>query len=153
VSYGHDIEGSWLLWEAAEAQSDAALLAQIRTPVVRLAEAVYREGLDDDGSVFYEGSPQGLVDPSKAWWVQAEAMVGFYNAYQLSGRAHFAGADRRCWFYIQAQLVDRTHGAWFKQLHRDGTPDHATYKAGPWVGPYHDGRACLQMITRLRADL
>lgn len=149
VSFGHDIEGSWLLLEAAEVLGDPALLAQVRESAVGMAEAVYREGLDDDGSVFYEGGPQGLVDAGKAWWVQAEAVVGFYNAYQLSGRVEFAQAAYRCWTYIQDKLIDRTHGDWFKRLHRDGTPDEASYKAGPWDCPYHHSRACFEMLARL----
>ena len=146
MSFGHDIEGSWLLWEAAELQGDPALLAQVRESVISLAEAVYREGLDDDGSLFCEGSPQGLVDTSKDWWAQAEAVVGFYNAYQLSGQVHFAQAAYRCWTYIQTKMVDRTHGEWFKRLHRDGRPDNARYKAGPWDCPYHHSRACFEML-------
>ena len=149
MSFGHDIEGSWLLWEAAKAQGDSALLAQVRESVIDLAAAVYREGLDDDGSLFYEGGPQGLVDTGKAWWVQAEAVVGFYNAYQLSGQVDFAQAAYRCWRYIQDKMVDRKHGEWFKQLHRDGTPDHTRYKAGPWDCPYHHSRACFEMLDRL----
>jgi mannobiose 2-epimerase len=105
--------------------------------------------LDDDGSLFYEGSPQGLVNSGKDWWVQAEAVVGFYNAYQLSGQAHFAQAAYRCWAYIQAKMVDRKHGDWFKRLHRDGTPDNAIHKAGPWNCPYHHSRACFEMLDRL----
>ncbi len=81
VFSGHDIEGSWLLWEAAEIQGDSELMAQIRESVIRLASAVHQEGLDDDGSLFHEASPEGLVDPGKEWWTQAEAVVGFYNAY------------------------------------------------------------------------
>jgi mannobiose 2-epimerase len=149
MSFGHDIEGSWLLWEAARAQGDSALLAQVRESVIDLATAVYREGLDGDGSLFYEGGPQGLVDAGKAWWVQAEAVVGFYNAYQLSGQVDFAQAAYRCWSYIQDKMVDREHGGWFKQLHRDGTPDHTRYKAGPWDCPYHHSRACFEMLVRL----
>jgi mannobiose 2-epimerase len=149
MSFGHDIEGSWLLWEAAEAQSNPVLLAQIRESVINLAEAVYREGLDDDGSLFYEGNQQGLVNTNKAWWTQAEAVVGFYNAYQISGQERFAQASYRCWSYIQSKMVDRTHGDWFKQLYRDGTPDHTRYKAGPWDCPYHHSRACFEMIARL----
>jgi mannobiose 2-epimerase len=149
ISFGHDIEGSWLLWEAAEVQGDPALLAQVREPVISMAQAVYREGLDDDGSMFYEGGPQGLVDAGKDWWVQAEAVVGFYNAYQLSGQAHFAQAAQRCWTYIQAKMVDRRHGGWFKRLHRDGTPDHTKYKVSPWNCPYHHSRACFEMLARL----
>lgn len=149
MSFGHDIEGSWLLWEAAEAQGDPALLAQVRESAISMATAVYREGLDEDGSLFYEGSPQGLVDTGKAWWAQAEAVVGFYNAYQLTGQVHFAQAAHQCWTYIQAKMVDRTHGDWFKRLHRDGTPDNAIYKAGPWECPYHHSRACFEMLVRL----
>jgi mannobiose 2-epimerase len=149
VSFGHDIESSWLLLEAAETLADPALLAQVRESAVNIARAVYREGLDDDGSLFYEGSPQGLVDTGKAWWVQAEAIVGFYNAYQLTGEVEFAQAAYRCWTYIQANMIDRTHGGWFKQLHRDGTPDNAIYKAGPWECPYHHSRACFEMLARL----
>ena len=149
ISFGHDIEGSWLLWEAAKAQGDSALLAQVRESVIDIATAVYREGLDADGSLFYEGGPQGLVDAGKAWWVQAETVVGFYNAYQLSGQVDFAQAAYRCWRYIQDKMVDRKHGGWFKQLHRDGTPDHTRYKAGPWECPYHHSRACFEMLVRL----
>jgi mannobiose 2-epimerase len=158
VSFGHDIEASWLLWEAAQVAAagaatatagDAELTAGVRETAVDLATAVYCEGLDGDGSLFYESGPQGLVDDSKSWWVQAEAMVGFYNAYQLSGRAGFEQAAYRCWAYIQEHVVDRTHGDWFKGLYRDGTPDHSRFKAGPWDCPYHHSRACLEMLARL----
>jgi mannobiose 2-epimerase len=149
VSYGHDIEGSWLLVEAAEVQGDAGLSGQVREAAVKMAEAVYREGVDDDGSVFYEAGPRGLVDANKSWWVQAEAIVGFYNAYKLTGEAYFAQAAHRCWEYVQTRMIDRTYGDWYKILHRDGTPDHASYKAGPWECPYHHSRACLEMLARL----
>lgn len=150
VSFGHDIEGSWLLCEAAEAQGDPALLARVRESAMDMAAAVYREGIDDDGSLFWEASLQGNVDTTtKAWWPQAEAVVGFYNAYQLSGQVHFAQAAYRCWAYIQAELVDREHGDWFKELYRDGTPKDTSYKAGPWNCPYHHSRACFEMLVRL----
>lgn len=149
VSFGHDIEGSWLLWEAAEIQGDSVLMLKIRESVINIATAVYQEGFDDDGSLFSEISPQGLVDMRKVWWVQAEAVVGFYNAYQLSGQMHFAQAAYRCWRYIQTKMVDRKDGDWFKQLHQDGSPDTTSYKAGPWECPYHHSRSCFEMLTRL----
>jgi mannobiose 2-epimerase len=149
VSFGHDIEGSWLLVEAADAVGDPALLARAGDCAVRLATAVYREGRDGDGSLFSEAGPQGVLAGSKEWWGQAEGMVGFYAAYQLTGRVEFAQASHRCWTYIQTHLVDRVHGDWFKRLQRDGTPDPTSYKVGPWECPYHQARACFEMLDRL----
>jgi mannobiose 2-epimerase len=146
TSFGHDIEASWLLVEAAELLSDPALLARAREAALKLAAAVYREGLDDDGSLRSEG---GAVDTGKAWWVQAEAVVGFYNAFQLSGRFEFAQAAYRCWEFIQTRLIDREHGDWFKQLRPDGRPDEAVFKVGPWECPYHHSRLCLEMLDRM----
>ncbi len=152
VSYGHDIEGSWLLMEAAEVQGDPALLDQIRETAVQIASAVYDDGLEPDGSLPYEAGPHGLVDSGKSWWVQAEAMPGFYNAYQLSRQERFLQAAHRSWDYIQDRMVDRTYGDWLKQLHRDGTPDHGHYKVGPWECPYHHSRACFELLDRLDED-
>lgn len=148
-SYGHDIEGSWLLWEAAEVQGDEALSGLLRPAVAAMAEAVFREALEKDGSLVYEGSPHGLVNAGKAWWVQAEGMVGFYNMFQLTGRAEYADAAHRLWQYIQEHHVDREHGDWFKQLSRGGTPDLDHYKIGPWDCPYHSSRSCFEMMARL----
>jgi mannobiose 2-epimerase len=152
VSYGHDIEGSWLLVEAAEVQGDPALLDQIRATAVQMASAVHANGLEPDGSLPYEAGPQGLVDSHKSWWVHAEAMLGFYNAYQLSGQERFKLAAYRIWDFIQDKLVDRTYGDWLKRLHRDGTPDHGSYKVGPWECPYHHSRACFEMLDRLNEN-
>lgn len=149
LSFGHDIEASWLLCEAAEVLGDPSLRAAARESAIRLAAGAYRDGLDEDGSLFFEGGPQGVVDAGKAWWVQAEAVVGFYNAFQLTGHDEYLHAAYRCWDYIQAYVIDRVHGDWFKQLHRDGTPDYTHYKVGPWECPYHQSRTCMEMLARL----
>ncbi|MGA2489877.1 MAG: AGE family epimerase/isomerase [Anaerolineales bacterium] len=149
MSFGHDIEGSWLLFEAAQVQREPALVKQVRETAIQIATAVYKDGLEQDGSLPYEAGPRGLVDSDKSWWVQAEAMVGFYNAYQLSRQARFAQAAWRSWNYIRDKIVDRTHGDWLKRLHRDGTPDNSNYKVGPWECPYHHSRACFEMLDRL----
>jgi cellobiose epimerase len=151
VSFGHDIEGSWLLFEAAQVQADPALLDKVRESSIQIAAAVYKDGLEQDGSLPYEAGPLGMVDSDKTWWVQVEAMLGFYNAYQLSGQERFAQAAGRSWDYIQNKLVDRIHGDWIKRLHRDGSPDHSNYKVGPWECPYHHSRACFEMIERLES--
>jgi mannobiose 2-epimerase len=149
VSYGHDIEGSWLLLEAAEVQGDIALVERVRQAAVRIAQAVYQDGLEADGSLPYESGPQGLVDSDKSWWVQAEAMVGFYNAYQISGEERFEQAALGSWEFIRDHMLDRVYGDWIKKLHRDGSVDEGNYKVGPWECPYHNSRACFEMLDRL----
>jgi len=149
VSFGHDIEASWLLCEAAEVRGDPALRGETRRLAVVLADAVHRDGTDADGSLFSEGSPNGVIDRGKDWWPQAEGIVGFYNAYQITGDERFAEAAIRCWRSAQDRFVDRENGGWFKRLSPDGTPDPARGKAGPWDCPYHHSRACLEMMERL----
>jgi mannobiose 2-epimerase len=148
-SYGHDIEASWLMWEAAQMHDDPSLSSQIRESSLQLAEAVYEDGLDADGSVFNAGNAQGVTDDSKAWWPQTEGMVGFYNAFQLSGKEYFLEAALDCWRFIQAHMIDRVNGDWFKQTDRAGIPDPTHLKAGFWDCPYHHSRACLILIEEL----
>lgn len=53
VSYGHDIEASWLIHEAALVLGDKALLKEIEPVIVNIARAA-DEGLNPDGSLIYE---------------------------------------------------------------------------------------------------
>jgi mannobiose 2-epimerase len=155
VSFGHDIEGSWLLVEAADVLGDADLLRWARAGAVLLANAA-AEGLDDDGSLLFEADAKGrLIDDRKHWWVQAEAVVGFYNAWQLTGEAFFREASREAWDYIESRVVDREHGEWYAKLTRQGVPlteadDPEAHLAGPWKCPYHNARVCFEMLSRLR---
>jgi mannobiose 2-epimerase len=151
MSFGHDIEASWLLLEAAEVQGYPALVDQVRASALQIATAVYQDGLDKDGSLPYETGPQGLLDSDRSWWVQAEAVLGFYNAYQISGQRRFSQAAWRVWNYIQDNMVDRVNGDWIKKLHQDGTLDDSSLKVGPWECPYHHSRACFEMLDRLKA--
>jgi mannobiose 2-epimerase len=147
ISPGHDIEGSWLLVEAAEVAGRPDLLARALDATYRMADAVLRTGLDDEGFVIYQAGEHR--DPARHWWPQAEGVVGFYNAYQTSGRRDFRDAALRLWELIEQRFVDRERGEWHKIVHPDGSPDLTQPKAGPWECPYHNGRACLEMLARL----
>ncbi len=153
VSYGHDIEASWLLLEAAEVVGDYDLIQAVKPRVLEMAQAVYEQGLDTDGAIFYESAPDGKVDKRKSWWPQVEAAVGFLNAYQLSGREYFLNATLKSWDFIEKNLVDRQHGGWF----RFANPDAPNFKDEPkvsfWKCPYHNSRACMELSTRLQSLL
>jgi len=156
ISFGHDIEGSWLIVEAAEVLGEAGLIARARSLAVVMADAVYRQGRDRDGSLFHEADAKGaLIDPKKHWWAQAEAVVGFYNAYQISGEARFLDASGAAWDYIETNVVDRVHGEWHAKLSPGGVPltaeeDSDACLVGPWKCPYHNARVCYEMIERLK---
>jgi mannobiose 2-epimerase len=148
VSYGHDIEGSWLLVEAAEVLGDADLLAETRQAALQMAYATLEQGVDSDGGVFNEGDPAGPTDRGKVWWPQAEAVVGFLNAYQLSGDARFLDAALAAWRFIQERIVDKVNGDWLWGLDAAGRPLDRE-KAGPWKAAYHSGRACMEVMWRV----
>ena len=150
VSYGHDIEASWLLVEAAEVLGDPELLTHVREAALQMAYAVLQRGLDADGGLFYEGDSSGVTERTKAWWPQAEAVVGFLNAYQLNGDPRFLDASLASWRFIQEHLVDKEQGEWFHTIDEEGRPLECE-KAGPWKTPYHNGRLCLEVIKRVRA--
>jgi mannobiose 2-epimerase len=151
VSFGHDIEGSWLLVEAAEVLGDAALLERVREIAVKMAEAVCEQGIDADGGLLYEADSTGIIDTDKHWWPQAEAVVGFLNAYQLSGQQRFLEAAERSWAFIDKYIVDHERGEWFWLVSQAGVPGAKYDKVGPWKCPYHNSRTCFEVMARLDA--
>ena len=151
-SYGHDIECSWLMHEAALVLGDKEVLAKVE-PIVKMVAKASEKGLNADGSMIHEANlTAGTKDDDLHWWVQAEAVVGFYNIYQ-----HFhdeAALDKalRCWQYTKDQLIDYEHGEWYWSRHRDGSLNRVDDKAGFWKCPYHNGRMCLEIIERVSAN-
>jgi mannobiose 2-epimerase len=148
VSYGHDIELSWLLVEAAKVVGDPVFIAQAKPIALDMARVTLAEGVDPDGGVLSEGGPKGYTNTRKEWWPQAEAVVGFLNAYQLSGDPRFLAASRHSWEFIQTKFVDRVQGDWFNLLLRDGTPLPLP-KVSLWKCPYHNSRSCFEVIERV----
>ena len=110
------------------------------------------EGLAADGGLIYESGPlhHGRVT-EKHWWVQAEAVVGFFNAWQLSGEQAFLDKSRAVWKFIRQHIIDYSGGEWFWGVTAEGDVMQGYEKAGFWKCPYHNSRACIQMIRRLSA--
>lgn len=151
ISYGHDIEAAWLFTEAAQVLGDATLLQRIHALTVQIADVTLAEGIDADGAIFNEGSPAGLTDTNKEWWPQAEAVVGFLNAYAIGKEERHLTAALRCWDFIERRLIDRQYGEWLRGVTRNGTVLAGELKVSFWKCPYHNGRTGLEASARLRA--
>ena len=148
VSYGHDIEASWLIDEAARILGDEILLADVRKICIAIAEAAC-DGLQADGSLVYEKDiSTGHVDKDRHWWVQAEGVVGFINAYELTGNEEWLKKALKCWSYISKNLIDRSGKEWFWSISDDGMANLKEDKAGFWKCPYHNSRMCLEVQMR-----
>lgn len=148
-SYGHDIECSWLMHEAALVLGDKEVLKKVE-PIVRLVAKASEKGLNADGSMVHEANVDtGHVDDDLHWWVQAEAVVGFYNVYQHFADASALDKSLRCWQYIKDNLIDTENGEWYWSRHADGTLNLDDDKAGFWKCPYHNGRMCLELMERI----
>lgn len=146
VSYGHDIEASWLLHEAARVLGDAGLIAEIE-PVVKKIAAAASEGLTSDGGMIYEKNlTTGHIDGDYHWWVQAETVVGYYNLFRYFGDRGALQHSIDCWEFIKRHLTDDVHGEWFWSLRADGNLNRDDDKAGFWKCPYHNGRMCIELL-------
>ncbi|MBK8476695.1 MAG: AGE family epimerase/isomerase [Opitutaceae bacterium] len=148
ISFGHDIEFSWLLAEAAEVLGDPVLIERMKPISVAIARVTQAQAFDGDGGMFNEAGPKGLTDASKHWWPQAESTVGFLNAYQLTGEPEFLQTCRRSWEFIATQMVDREHGEWFWARDPKGRVLERMPKVSTWKCPYHNGRACMELVER-----
>jgi mannobiose 2-epimerase len=161
-SFGHDIEASWLLWEAAGILGDPGILKEIKPKCLKMADAVLREGVDKDGGLFLESTRFGShVRTNKHWWLQAENLVGFMNMYELKGDRIYWETVKLCWDFIDRCVIDHKGGEWFTKVDRLGRPyliepadDPSPYyknnwKVDPWKCPYHNGRAMMELVERI----
>ena len=149
ISYGHDIEASWLLLEAAEAIKEVELIAAFKKLALEISTAAI-EGIDTDGMVYEFNPANGHLIAEKHWWVQAEALVGLYNAFQISKDERFLQYFNRVWTYTTTQIIDKTNGEWFWGRKVDGSLMAGEDKAGLWKCPYHNSRACLELLKRFQ---
>lgn len=146
-SYGHDIEASWLLDRAATVLSDDKIKADTNAYTNKLVAEVYKEALSD-GAMNNECF-KGVVDTTRVWWVQAEAMVGFYNCYEKTGEEKYKDITEQLWDYIKNYIIDKREGSeWFWDLDKDNNPVSRKPIVEPWKCPYHNGRMCMEIIRR-----
>ncbi|RYY08052.1 MAG: N-acyl-D-glucosamine 2-epimerase [Sphingobacteriaceae bacterium] len=149
ISYGHDIEASWLLLRAAEVLNDHVITERVKKAAVKIAYASAK-GINNDGSLNYEHEPSLQKSiTERHWWVQAEAVVGYYNAFQITAENHFLNKSVSVWNYTKQYIIDHKKGEWFWGINNDGSVMNGHGKVGFWKCPYHNSRACIEMVNRL----
>lgn len=145
-SFGHDIEASWLMWDAVECMIPAAEQAPYKAMCLDLADAVYTRAMTDHG--LKNEMVDGVVDELRIWWVQAETLLGFSNAYDLTGEKRYQDAVNAQWGTIQRMIVDpRPNGEWYWSVYEDGRMTDRPM-VEEWKCPYHNSRMCLRIIEQ-----
>lgn len=146
-SFGHDIETSWLAEKTLEALGDPALTARIRPLLLEMADHVWRAAFTDHGVA--NECDRGAVDQSRVWWVQAEALLGFWNAWEKTGEARYRDAALAQWRYIRKAIIDPRPGSeWYWYVQENGAPAESEDIVEPWKCPYHNGRMCFEMLRK-----
>lgn len=147
-SYGHDIETAWLADRTLSILGDEDYKEKL-SPILRSLEKKIYEVAYQKHSLANE-CEKGKVDQRRIWWVQAEAVVGFYNAYQKTGDEKYLAASNDIWAFIKEHVVDhREGGEWFWNVDENGTPEWKRPIVEPWKCPYHNGRMCMEIIRRI----
>ena len=148
ISYGHDIEAAWLLLWCAEAIHDETLINKYKAHAMSLTKGA-EEGLDKDGGLWYElEMHNNTMIAEKHWWPQSEFLIGMVNAYQLTGDGAYLRKAEKNWEFIQNYILDKEKGEWIWGVNKDYSKIEKD-KAGFWKCPYHNSRACIELIQRL----
>lgn len=147
VSYGHNIEASWLIYEAAMVLGERSVIKKVSELSIEIANAS-KEGLWPEGGMIYEKFFDGHIDSDRHWWVQAETVIGYLNAFELTGQKEFLDLSLGEWKFIREHLVDRKNGEWFWSVDQNLEPRLKEDKAGFWKCPYHNSRMCFEIIER-----
>jgi cellobiose epimerase len=151
ISYGHDIEAAWLLQACAESIGDAESVSVTRKNAIQITDAAM-QGLDIDGGLWYEyNTVEHTLVPEKHWWPQAEALIGFCNAWQLTQNPIYKNALLNNWRFIRRFILDTRHGEWIWGIDENKKQMQNQDKIGIWKCPYHNTRACLELIRRFSA--
>ncbi len=150
-SFGHDIEFSWLITEAAQILQDPVLIKASQKIAEKLAKLTLREGIDTDGGLMCEFNYlTDSLDSDKHWWIQAEALVGFFNIYRIIKSNTYLDAILKTWQFIDTKMVDHANGEWYLKTDKQGNLYPDLEKAGLWKCPYHNSRAMILLLNGIK---
>lgn len=153
-SYGHDMETSWLLWDAVNVLGDEEIIKKAKPIVIKMVDHSLKCGYDKDGGLMLGGKDENVSDPNKCWWGQTETVIALLNAYQITKEEKYLDDALLTWDFIKKYLIDAKDGEWHGKVSKD---DHKPFtdevKAGAWKCPYHNSRMCMEVAERVDAIL
>jgi mannobiose 2-epimerase len=120
----------------------------MKSQALKITEAA-SEGWEYDGGLRYEKENE-LSNNEKHWWVQAEAMVGYFNAFQISQQKKYFEQSLKSWEFVKKYIRDKKNGEWFWGVNEDNSVMTNQDKIGFWKCPYHNTRACIEIIDRIK---
>lgn len=149
LSYGHDVEGGWLLQEAAEKINNPALLEKVKAVAIKMTDASLL-GIDPLGGYYADYIPETGNEPDREWWTMAEGIVGCLNAYEISNEQKYLDAAFGFWDFLKTYQIDWHFGEWYYRVDEHAKPILSYDKVGPWKCPYHNARMCLEVMHRVK---
>ena len=144
-SYGHDIEASWLIDRTVEvlcAEGTEYDLSEI-TEVLR--KKIYEVAFD--GHSVPAECCKGEVLETRVWWVQCEAVVGFFRGYLKTGNKDYANAAAKIYWYTYHTMISMNPFGWYPEILEGGVPDMSKNIADAWTCPYHSGRMYYELFA------
>lgn len=157
VSFGHNVETTYLLLEAAELLGPEAE-AFARGPAERLTAHALQYGYDDERGGLYDAGSAfgGPTDTTRVWWAQAEALNAFHlmsvrRDEDAAANQPYADAFASLWQFVAEFSVDQDAGGWWWSVDEAGQRVGPTGKGNAWKAAYHTGRALLEITDRMRA--
>lgn len=148
LSYGHDVEGAWLLQEAAEKIDKPELLAKVKETALKMTDAALL-GIDPLGGLYADYIPDMGNETDREWWTMAEGVVGCVNAYEINHDKKYLDAAFGFWDFLKRYQIDKRYGEWYYRVDEHARPILTYDKVGPWKCPYHNARMCLEIMRRV----
>ena len=160
VSFGHDVETAYLMLEASHAlgiQNDTTSLNVGK----RMVDHALNNGWDDtlggfydEGYYFKDKQTITIIRNTKNWWAQAEGLNTLLIMSDLfpNDRMHYFDKFKMLWKYTQTYLIDHTYGDWYEEG-LDKEPQRKTALKGHiWKATYHQFRALMNCVDRLKEE-
>lgn len=150
LSYGHDIESSWLIYRACEVLGNDDITRSASPKLEKVAQNVISRGFADEGrgGVYYD-RVCGAENKSRSWWVMAEAIYALVHRYNLYGDSKSMLLAENLWDYVKTCFIS-PYGEWYSYAQdKDEPVKNSNVLCGAWKCPYHNGRMCLEILKTL----